>query len=94
MQLKKPDDNVPTGAEQAPMQFTFKVYRDCDVWRLRKVVIQIHHPCMAPLPIDRTRMFQGPFFVQRLSRRMRKMAERARVFAMAHAYVAQVAAAK
>ncbi len=83
---------VPEGAEPKPMEFTFKVYRDCDSWRLRKVVVQMHHKCMNPIPIDRTRMFHGPFFAARLSRRIRKMSEHGRTMAMAHYYTAYVVA--
>lgn len=84
----------PTEAQQQkkiqPIEFTFRVYRDCDVWRLRKVVVQLHHASMNPLPLDRTRMFAGPWFLKRLGKRMQRMANRASKMVLASQYVARV----
>ena len=86
---------TPEGAAREPNQFWFKVYRDSDTWRLRKVVVQIHHNLhMSPLPVDRTRMFAGPFFVKRLQRRMMRMAKRANNMVLASEWIARINKAK
>ncbi len=77
--------------EDGKIRFKFKVYRDCDSWHLRKVVVQIHNDTyMNPLPIERTRMFAWPFFEKRLQRRMRKMANHALAMTVAGQFIATI----
>ena len=56
------------------------VRRDCDSWRLRKVVVIIFFMKDGELHlIDRSRMFAGLFFRRRLCRHLRRAAKRANV---------------
>lgn len=58
-----------------------RVHRNVDTLRLRKVVVELHHDTddFCCDPIDRTRMFAGPFFAWRLARRIARMKARAAV---------------
>jgi hypothetical protein len=53
----------------------FKVYRDCDSLRLRKIVVEIYS--LKGDLLDRSRMFGGLFLSYRLSKRInRRIANR------------------
>ncbi len=68
--------------------FDVTVYRDCDErFRLRKVVVSLRQGSML---VDRTRMFAGPLFKWRLSRRIRKMQLRAVVMTLTGRTIATV----
>ena len=55
----------------------FSAYRNCDTWRLRKVVCTVTH--LGRL-IDKTRMFAClPFFRYRLAKRKARMLRRAAI---------------
>lgn len=51
----------------------FKIHRDCDTWRLRKVVIECHGEDGEL--IDRRRMFSFPLFNldKRVARKIKRM---------------------
>ena len=50
----------------------FRIYRDCDSWRVRKVVVEALYGEFNELK-DRRRMFAGPFFKWRLRLKMKRM---------------------
>lgn len=50
----------------------FRVYRDCDVFRLRKIVIELFDGDDGRL-LDRRRMFGGFLFTVRAHGKMRRM---------------------
>ena len=52
------------------MTVDFRIYRDCDAWRLRKWVIEMFNDDGT---LDRRRTFGGPGFSRRCFRKMRRM---------------------
>lgn len=59
----------------------FKIYRDCDVLRLRKVVIELYDNEGAL--VDRRRMFGYPMFSARCRAKQRRMIRLAKRMAVA-----------
>ncbi len=53
----------------------FHVYRDCFKFGLRKVIVELYEE--GNVLVDRSRMFAGIRFEQRLKRRKEKMLKRA-----------------
>lgn len=64
------------------MKLAVEITRDCDTWRLRKVLIEVINTEKDEV-VDSCRMFAGLRFAQRLARKVKRAKRRAAIMVQA-----------